>query len=85
MKMSIYNKLRKFESYFYTAYYANYTRAMTTVEMGELIDIAAELGIRYKYTSCPKCNHEFIKKVAALWYEQKNKLEEKKKDKDNVQ
>lgn len=77
MRIDVYNKLRKYESYLYTAHYANYIRALTNVQVNELIEIAEKLDIHYKNNHCPKCALEFIKKLAAPFFEQKKNMEKK--------
>lgn len=83
MKITIYNKLRKYEHYLYTAYKANYIRSLNIKQVDDLISAGAELGISYKHNGCPKCLLDFIKKLAKPYYEQQEKLEQKKKDKEN--
>ena len=83
MKITIYNKLRKFDNYLYTAKYGDYIRSLTMPQVNELTGIGKELGIDYKHNGCPKCMLNFLKKLAVPYFEQKEKLEEKKKDKEN--
>lgn len=82
MKITAYNKLRKYEPYLITAYKANYIRALTNIQVEELIEIGNEVGIYYKNNHCPKCALEFVKKLAVPYFEQKQKLEEKKNGKE---
>ncbi len=85
--MNIYNKLRKFEINLLTAYKADFIRALTNKDLEELISIGEELDIIYKNNHCPKCTLNFIKKLAVPYFEQKQKLEEKKclKDKELIE
>lgn len=82
MKITIFNKLKKYESYLYTAHNGNFIRSLTNSQVEDLIKIGEELGIIYKNNHCPKCALDFVKKLAAPYYEQKKKLEEKKKSED---
>ena len=82
MKITAYNKLRKYESYLITAHKANYIRALTNSQVEELIEIGNEVGIHYKNNHCPKCALEFMKKLAVPYFEQKQKLEDKKNGKE---
>ena len=77
MKINIYNKLRKYEKYLYTAYKADYIRSLTTKEVDDLIAIGNELGISYNHRGCPVCLLKFIKQVAKPYYEQKDKFDAK--------
>lgn len=81
MKITIYNKLRKYEQYLHTAQYGNYIRSLTNVQVEELIAIGKELGIEHKNNHCPACTLAFIKKLAVPYFEQKQKLENKKEEK----
>ena len=81
MKINIFNKLRKYEKYLFTAYKGDYVRGMTRTEVDELSVIGGELGIVYKHGGCPICLLKFIKKVAKPYFEQKDRLEEKAKEK----
>lgn len=83
MKITIFNKLRKYETFLYTAHYANYIRSLTNSQLEDLISIAAELNIIHKNNHCPKCTLDFVKKVAIPYFEQKDKLEQKKREKEN--
>ena len=83
MKITTYNKLKKYESYLTTAYEANFIRSLTNAQMDDLISIAKEIGIEHKNNHCPKCALEFIKKLAKPYFEQKKKLELKKQEKKN--
>lgn len=83
MKITIFNRLRKYETFLYTAHYANYIRSLTNSQLEDLISIAAELNIIHKNNHCPKCTLDFVKKVAIPYFEQKDKLEQKKREKEN--
>lgn len=80
MKITVYNKLRKYESYLYTAQYGDYIRSLTSSQMEELINIGSEIGIIYKNNHCPKCALDFVKKLAVPYFEQQKNLEAKKQD-----
>ena len=82
MKITTFNKLKKFESYLYTAKYANYVRSLSNVQVAELSDIAAEIDIHYTNNHCGLCILNFVKKVAEKYFEQKEKNENNKKNKD---
>lgn len=83
MKITIFNKLRKFEHNLYTADRLNFTRSLTMPQVSELTEIGKELGLEYKHKGCPKCLLNFLKKLAVPYFEQKQKLEDKKKEKEN--
>jgi len=81
MKINVYNKLRKYESFLQTALEGNFIRSLTNSQMEELIAIGAEIGINHKNNHCPACALAFIKKLAVPYFEQKTKLESKKAEK----
>lgn len=83
MKITVYNKLRKYENYLYTSINANYIRGLSMPQVNELTAIGSELDIKYKHNGCPKCMLEFVKKLAKPYFEQKEKLELKQKEKEN--
>lgn len=83
MNITLYNKLKKYERSLYTAKYGNYIRTLTMPQIEELSEVGEKIGISYKYNGCPKCVLDFIKKLANPYFEQKEKLEQKKKDKEN--
>lgn len=77
MSIKLYNRLRKYEKYLYTALYADYIRTLTNRDVEELIECGEELGISYKNNHCPKCLFDFVKKLAAPYFEQKKKKGER--------
>lgn len=81
MKITTFNKLRKYESYLYTAKYANYIRSLTNPQVEDLILAGAELGINYKNNHCPACALNFVKKLAEPYFAQKEKMENNRKQK----
>lgn len=83
MKITIFNKLKKYETFLHTAHYGNYIRSLTNSQVEDLISIGAELNIMYKNNHCPKCTLDFVKKIAIPYFEQKDKLEQKKQEKEN--
>lgn len=83
MKITVFNKLRKYESYLFTAKEANFIRSLTNKDMEDLISIGAEIGIMHKNNHCPKCALDFVKKLAVPYFEQKKKLENKKEENNN--
>ena len=83
MKITIYNKLKKYEGYLQTAKYGNFIRGLNCKQVQELSDIGNEIGIPYKHNGCPKCMLDFIKKLAEPYFKQKDNLEQKRKDKEN--
>lgn len=83
MKITLFNKLRKYEQYLYSAQYANYIRAITIKDLEEIISVGDEIGIHYTYNHCPKCVLDFIKKMARPYFEQKEQLDKKAKEKQN--
>ena len=83
MKITVYNKLRKYESYMYSAVNCNFIRSMNIKQVEELEEIAKELNIQFKYNHCPKCLLDLMKKFGNGYFEQKKKLEDKKKGEKN--
>lgn len=79
MKATVFEKLKKYESYLITAHEANFIRSLTNTQMEELIGIGAELGIIYVNNHCPKCALDFIKKLSIPYYEEKQRSESKPK------
>lgn len=77
MKINLYMRLRKYESYLNTAHKADYIRGLTTTQLNELIEVGNELGIHYKYNHCPKCVLDFIKKLAVPYFAHQEKAAEK--------
>ena len=82
MKITVYNKLKKFDSWLTTANKGNYIRSLTNKQVDELIEIGNEIGIIYKNNHCPKCILDFVKKLSIPYFEQKQKLEDKKNQKE---
>ena len=78
MTKETYEGLSKYESYLTTAAKANYIRSLTNSQMDELIVLAAEVGIHHVNNHCPKCALEFIKRLAAPYFEYKQLMEETK-------
>ena len=83
MKITIYNKLKKYDSFLTTAHKGNFIRSLTNAQIEDLIAIGSEIDIHYKNNHCPKCALEFVKKLAIPYFEQKDKLELKKEEKKN--
>ena len=81
MKITTYNKLKKYESYLTSAKYGDFIRTLTNPQMDELIEIGKELGMQHTNNHCPKCTLNFIKRLAEPYFEQKLKLEEKRNEK----
>ena len=81
MKITVYNKLKKFDSWLATANKGNYIRSLTNKQVDELIEIGNEIGIVYTNNHCPKCILDFVKKLSIHYFEQKQKLEDKKNQK----
>lgn len=79
MKITTFNKLKKYESYLYTAKYANYTRGLTNAQVEDLIVAGNDINIKYKNSHCPVCLLKFIKQLAEPYFEQKEKMENNKK------
>ena len=78
MKITTYNKLKKYETYLTTASKAGYIRSLTNAQIEDLITIGAELGITYKNNHCPKCALEFISKLAIPYFEMQQKIVDNK-------
>ena len=86
MKITTFNKLKKYESYLYTAKYANYIRSLTNAQVEDLIVAGGEIEIYFKNNHCGVCILNFIKKLSDKYYEQKEKNEnnKKKKNEDSI-
>ena len=84
MKITTFNKLKKYENYLYTAKYANYIRSLSNTQVEDLIVAGNEIDIQFKNNHCGICILNFIKKLAEKYFEQKEKNEKndstKKKD-----
>ena len=55
MKITTFNKLRKYENYLYTAKYANYVRGLTNAQIEDLITAGNDINILFKNNHCPSC------------------------------
>ena len=83
MRIDLYQRLRRYEHYLYTALKAGYIRSLTSVQMNELSEIGAEIGIPYKHTGCPLCALKFVKALAVPYFDQQEKMKNKKAKKGN--
>lgn len=83
MKITTFNKLRKYESYLYTAKYANFARGLTNAQVEDLITAGNDINIIYKNNHCPDCCLRFLKRLAEPYFEQKEKMENNRKQKQN--
>lgn len=81
MKLTTYQKLRKYESWLTTAHRGNYIRSLTNSQMDELITLATEVNIIHVNNHCPKCALEFMKKLAIPYFEFQTKMENNKENK----
>ena len=81
MKITIFNKLKKYENYLYTAKNANYIRGLSSTQVAELEEIGKELDLSFRNSHCPACVLKFMKQLATPYFEQKEKLELKKEEK----
>ena len=82
MKITVYNKLKKFDSWLTTANKGNYIRSLTNKQVDELIEIGNEIGIVYKNNHRTKCILDVVKTLSMTYFEQKQKFEDKKNQKD---
>lgn len=69
MTDEVFNRLRKFESYFVMAIKTNSILGMSLVDVEELSSSASEIGLTYNNNHCPKCLLDFCKKVGAAYFE----------------
>lgn len=83
MKITTFNKLRKYENYLYTAKYANFARGLTNAQIEDLITAGNDINIIYKNNHCPVCILRFLKRLAEPYFEQKEKMENNRKQKQN--
>ena len=83
MKITTFNKLKKYESYLYTAKYGKYIRALTNQQIEDMISAGADIGINFKNNHCPNCILGFVQKLAEAYYIQKEKNENNKKNKED--
>ena len=81
MKITTFNKLKKYDSYLYTAKYGKYIRSLTNVQVEDLIVAGNDIGIYYKNNHCPACLLKFIQQLAEPYFAQKEKNENNKKEK----
>jgi len=81
MRMDLYYKLRKYESYLITASKANYIRGLNNKQIDELISIGDEIDIHYKNNHCPSCLLAFVKKLAKPYFAQQESLKMKEEEK----
>lgn len=82
MKLGTFQKLRKYENWLRMAYNFDCMRNLTNTQITELTELGKEEGIAYHHSHCPKCTLEFVKKLAKPYFEFKEKMENKKKDKE---
>lgn len=82
MKITTFNKLKKYESYLYTAKHADYIRGLSNSQVEELIAAGEEINIHYKNNHCPQCILRFVKELAEPYFIQKEKNENNKKKKE---
>ena len=80
MKITVYNKLKKFDSWLTTANKGNYIRSLTNKQVDELIEIGNEIGIVYKNNHCPKCILDFVKKLSMPYFEDKKNQKDEQED-----
>lgn len=83
MKITTFNKLKKYEKYLYTAKYANYIRSLTNIQVEDLIAAGNDIDIHFTNNHCGICILKFVQRLADKYYEQKEKNENNKKNKDN--
>ena len=83
MKITTFNKLKKYENYLYTAKYADYIRSLSNAQIEDLILAGQDLDIHYQNNHCPICALKFMKRLADKYFEQKQKNENNKNKKDN--
>lgn len=76
MKITTFNKLKKYESYLYSAKHLDCMRGLTNTQMEELLEIGKEIDIIGVNNHCPKCALNFVKRLATPYFEQKQKNEE---------
>lgn len=83
MKITTFNKLKKYEKYLYTAKYAQYTRGLTNTQVEDLILAGNDINIHYKNNHCHACLLKFIQQLAEPYFAQKEKMENNKKEKED--
>ena len=83
MKITTFNKLKKYESYLYTAKNANFVRGLTNAQIEDLITAGEDIDIHFKNNHCPTCILKFIQRLAELYFAQKEKMENNRKQKQN--
>ena len=73
--------LKKYESWFHSAIYANYTRALWQSDYNVLVPIYEKwTGTSAKINmSCSKCKLDFVKRLGKLYYKNKEEIENKEK------
>lgn len=83
MKITTFNKLKKYEKYLYTAKYSQYTRGLSNAQVEDLIKAGEDIDIHFKNNHCPTCILKFIQRLAEPYFAQKEKMENNKKEKEN--
>lgn len=83
MKITTFNKLRKYETYLYTAKNANFVRGLTNTQIEDLITAGNEIDIPFNNNHCPSCILRFIQRLAEPYFTQKEKMENNKKKKED--
>ena len=72
MNNELYEQLKQYEQYLYTAYYSNYVRSMPTSSANELQQIYHKLGNQRTINlNCNKCVYDLCKELGNLYFNYK--------------
>ena len=77
--------MRKYEKYLYTAKYADYIRSLTTTQVDDLVTVGEELKVGLSNKHCGTCILKFMKLLAEPYFEQKEKMENNRKKKEETE
>lgn len=75
MTKELYNKLKEYEHYLFTASKLNYIRSLTKRQVDELFEIGAAIGEHLSSKTCPSCILYFCKRLATHYFAYKEEQE----------
>ena len=76
MNKEQHERLKRYESVFYTAINAQYYRSMGSRDIAEFVQVCKELAV-YINVNCPACVLKALQTVGKLYYDYKPEPEEK--------
>lgn len=76
LNKTTYNKLKKFEPHFRSAYYGCYLVNISSIAISEALDIAKKAGYTGSMNlSCSQCKLKFFKEVGKAYFEYQKSLD----------